>query len=256
MIDVALGAFTLRARMAPSEAYAATSFVEGVRGADVGGFALSAFAHAACFAALALFLPALGATDDEEISRDQMLTMRHLLDASAEHEQEAMNEQGAKAADEPEDHGASGGGRALGKAGTMGTEHAPKTAGHWSAAGDSPKELQQLSHEEKQALVKDFGMLGILATMSPIPTRRPSPGARSSTAPTERVTSAASSAPIPPTPGVSAGSPSAGPIKGATATTWASASTASGRSPRRSISALVRTIPGAGGTAAAASRAV
>jgi hypothetical protein len=51
----------------------------------------------------------------------------------------------------------------------MGTPNAPQNAGHWSAAGDNPRELQSLSRDEKQALVKDFGMLGLLATMNADP---------------------------------------------------------------------------------------
>ena len=95
--------------------------------------------------------------------------MEHLLTASAEREQEAKDADDQAPADTAEDHGASGGGRAIGKPGAMGTPNAPQNAGHWSAAGDNPRELQSLSHEEKQALVKDFGMLGLLATMNADP---------------------------------------------------------------------------------------
>jgi hypothetical protein len=168
VVDVAFGAFTLRARLVEAEA-CATSFSPAVEASDYGGLALSALAHLGVLAALALFLPALGATDDEEISRDQMLTMQHLLTASAEREEDAKEAEEQAPADSALDHGASGGGRAIGKAGAMGTPNAPREAGHWSAAGDDPRELQRLSHEEKQALVKDFGMLGLLASMNADP---------------------------------------------------------------------------------------
>jgi hypothetical protein len=168
VVDVAIGQFTLRARFVEAEMLA-SSFASSVEASDYGGLALSALAHLSCIAALALFLPALGATDDAEISRDQLLTMQHLLTASAEREQEAEEADTQAPADAPEDHGASGGGRAVGKSGAMGTPNAPQVQAHWSAAGDSPRELQSLSHEEKQALVKDFGMLGLLATMNADP---------------------------------------------------------------------------------------
>jgi hypothetical protein len=168
VVEVAIGAFTLRARLVESEAFV-SAFAPAEEASKYGGFALSALAHVSCLAALALFLPALGATDDEEITRDQLLTMQHLLSASAEREEEAKEAEVVAPAEAAEDHGASGGGRAIGKAGAMGTPNAPQAAGHWSAAGDNPRELQSLSHEEKQALVKDFGMLGLLATMNADP---------------------------------------------------------------------------------------
>ena len=167
-MEVALGAFTLRARMVEVEPFA-TSFAPAEEASKYGGFALSALAHVSCLAALALFLPALGETDDADISRNQLLTMQHFLNASAEREEEAKEAEENAPADSAEDHGASGGGRAIGKAGAMGTPFAVKTAGHWSAAGDNPRELQSLSHEAKVALVKDFGMLGLLATMNADP---------------------------------------------------------------------------------------
>ncbi len=167
-VDLELGEFTLRARLVEDERYA-TSFADDVRGADVGGFALSALMHLGVLASLALFLPALGATDDDGITRDQLLTMQHLINASAEREEEAKLAEVDKAAEEPEDHGASGGGRALGAAGTMGTEHAPRNAGHWSAAGDSPRELASLSREQKMELVKDTGMIALINTMASDP---------------------------------------------------------------------------------------
>jgi hypothetical protein len=164
-LEMIMGAFVLRARTVEAEAHAA-AFAPSVDASDWGGIALSSLGHLACLAALALFLPGLGADDEAEISRDQMLTMQHLLSASVEREQDAQEADDEKPADVAEDHGASGGGRALGKAGAMGTTAAPSNAGHWSAKGDEARELQSLSHEEKQALVKDFGMLGLIATMS------------------------------------------------------------------------------------------
>ncbi len=60
-------------------------------GVDVGisplvGFGLSAFAHAAVLLVLALYLSPLAGAVDAEITRDEVLTMRRMLDASAERE--------------------------------------------------------------------------------------------------------------------------------------------------------------------------
>ena len=165
VLDVAFGSFSLKARLVETESFA-TSFSPMEDASKYGGFALSALAHLSCLASLALFLPALGANDDAEISRDQILTMQHLLSASAEREEEAKEAENVGPQDALPDHGASGGGRARGSEGAMGTPKAVKTVGHWSAAGDNPRELQSLTRAEKQALVKDFGMLGLIATMN------------------------------------------------------------------------------------------
>ena len=96
--------------------------------------------------------------------------MQHLLDASAMREEEAKDEPSQGEASQPDDHGASGGGRATGAAGTMGTEQAQRVAAHWSAKGDAPRDLATLSREEKRALVRDFsGMLGLLASIDSDP---------------------------------------------------------------------------------------
>lgn len=165
-VDFEVGTFTVRARMVEDERIT-TSFAEDVKPAELGGFALSALAHAGILAALALFLPSLGGTDDDAITRDQILTMQHLINAAAEREAEATLEESDHApAPQQEDHGASGGGRAIGSAGKMGAEHAPRDAGHWSAAGDSPRELASLSREQKIALVREFPMLGLINSIA------------------------------------------------------------------------------------------
>jgi len=168
VVEIELGELTLRARIVEDEVYA-SSFAADVNPSDYGGLALSVMMHVGVLAALALFLPALGATDDDGISRDQLLTMRHLINASAEREEEAKLEQADHPPADAEDHGASGGGRALGAAGHMGTEHAPRDAGHWSAAGDTPRELASLSREQKQEMVKDFGVISLINAMASDP---------------------------------------------------------------------------------------
>jgi hypothetical protein len=168
VVEIELGELTLAARVVADEAYV-SSFAADVNASDYGGFALSALMHLGVLAALALFLPALGATDDDGITRDQLLTMRHLIDASAEREEETQEAQADHPPADTEDHGASGGGRAVGASGHMGTEHAPRDAGHWSAAGDTPRELASLSREQKQEMVKDFGAIALLNAMASDP---------------------------------------------------------------------------------------
>ena len=82
---VSFGDFTVRAQLVAREAWTRPA------GVDVGisplvGFGLSAFAHAAILLVLALYLSPLAGAVDAEITRDEVLTMRRMLDASAERE--------------------------------------------------------------------------------------------------------------------------------------------------------------------------
>jgi hypothetical protein len=51
----------------------------------------------------------------------------------------------------------------------MGSEKAPHVAAHRSAAGDSPRELMALSREQKIALVREFPLLGMIASITADP---------------------------------------------------------------------------------------
>ena len=99
VVDVSFGDFTLRARVVAADGW------EPGPARDVGldewaGFGLSAFAHFALVAVLAFYLPSRGGTTDLEITRDEILTMRALLDASAEREaQDAPLSSSAKGVD-------------------------------------------------------------------------------------------------------------------------------------------------------------
>ena len=159
-IDVTFGAFTLRARIVEAEAFA-SSFAPTVEASEYGGFALSALAHFSCLAALALFLAALGATDDDEIALPDS-------DDGAPAHRKRRARAGGEGRGRPGARRHRGGSRRVrrgagdsGKPGAMGTPNAPQNAGHWSAAGDNPRELQSLSHEEKQALVKSRRCQGV-----------------------------------------------------------------------------------------------
>jgi hypothetical protein len=90
--------------------------------------------------------------------------MQHLIDASAEREPEAIETEGASDPVATGESSASGGGRAVGASGTMGSQAAHDLRGRWTAAGDAKPNEVTLSREQKIALVKDFGMIGLLST--------------------------------------------------------------------------------------------
>ena len=81
-VNVCCSEFTIRSRLVAGEAWSPSADVERSLGL-ARGLALSALAHAACFALLAWGL-AQGGAGNREITSEQIATMRTLLAASAE----------------------------------------------------------------------------------------------------------------------------------------------------------------------------
>jgi hypothetical protein len=162
---VAIGAFAITASVVRESKVAPVSFLEAAKQAGLGGLSFSTLVHASLFAAFALFMPALGATDDQEITRDQLLTMQRLMNATAEPEEQETNGAGAMDHAQAAESTPSGGGRAQGASGAMGKQDT-KDHGRWSAAGDAKPSDATLSREQKKALVQTFGMLGLLDSVA------------------------------------------------------------------------------------------
>ena len=161
---VRIGAFAIRVAVVREARRIPVPFVESLKEAGLGGISLSTLVHASLFAAFALFMPALGQTDDEDIARDQLLTMQHLINASAMAEPEAVLTESESGDTSTGEASPSGGGLAAGASGSMGTQSAHELRARWSAAGDAKPSDATLSREQKIAMVKDFGMLGLLAS--------------------------------------------------------------------------------------------
>ncbi len=121
---------------------------------------LSFLLHMGVVAALAFFMPSMGADDSEAIDRDQILKMQHLLDAAAEREQEEREtEQTSDQADAKE---GGTGTRAKGEEGSMGNPTTKETGHRYGVQGpqDNPD-----PHIARQAALKEaaeFGMIGLL----------------------------------------------------------------------------------------------
>jgi hypothetical protein len=159
VVEMAIGAFALRIELTRSGRRLAGAPLEALRGSGAGFFAGSALLHAAAFAAVALFAPALGATEEDPFDADRLALMQRLLNATAERETERI----------PDDGVAAGGGDATpGKdardpSGAAGRRDTQKS-GRAAARGTARPETATLAREHEMAAAETFGAIGILAS--------------------------------------------------------------------------------------------
>ncbi len=169
---VSIGDFSVRISVSAAAKTFAPSLTASMRESALGGVGASAFLHAALFAAVALFMPALGANDAEAMERDQIVLMQHYLDASAEAEKERVEELANGGSDALAEPSPSGGQRAKSAEGAMGK---PDTSskGRWSAKGDAKPADVTLARAQEIALAQNFGMTGILNASNEADPRAP-----------------------------------------------------------------------------------
>lgn len=126
---------------------------------------LSFVGHTAIIASLAMFMPKMNADDAENISRDQILKMQAMLDASAEREQEQLKSQEQASAD-PTGGGSQGGEAHKGESGEAGTTKPVTTKGHMAFKGTD--DHVRLSKKDELALAAEGGFIGMLRAGAPI----------------------------------------------------------------------------------------
>ena len=125
---------------------------------------LSFVGHAAIVASLAMFMPKMNADDAEAISREQILSMQAMLDASAEREADRMKEETASAAEET-GGGSKGGEPHKGDSGAAGTTKPVTTTGHMAFKGSD--DHVRLSKKEEMELAATSGLVGFLKSQAP-----------------------------------------------------------------------------------------
>jgi len=117
--------------------------------------------HAGLLAAMAFFMPPMGATDEDGISQDQQTLLSQYLKAAAEKEQEEKKTE--EVADTNADNKEGGSGtRAKGEEGSMGNPNTKLTGNRYGVQG--PKDNPD-PHIARQAALRDaaeFGMIGLL----------------------------------------------------------------------------------------------
>lgn len=157
--------FTVSMRGVEKTDALAPSKIEMLLGGAMPQFGLSALGHGLLVAAFAFFMPALGAADEDGVSRDQLLAMKALLHASAEQDVTPPPDTDTGEA-QTSDH--SGGKKAQGNEGAMGRNDVKSTKNaQWSAAGDNKPEDAQLARERLKREAMEFGMIGLLNAGAP-----------------------------------------------------------------------------------------
>lgn len=126
---------------------------------------LSFLGHTAIVASLAMFMPTMNADDAEGISREQVLKMQAMLDASAERERDLLKEQQASA-DDPTGGGSQGGEPHKGDEGAAGTTKPVTTKGHMAFKGADSE--SRLSRKEELDLAANGGFVGMLRSSAPV----------------------------------------------------------------------------------------
>ncbi|HEY4106639.1 MAG TPA: AgmX/PglI C-terminal domain-containing protein [Polyangiaceae bacterium] len=162
IVELALG--RLKFRVANVAAGQATPRA-GLRSAEssvLAAFGASFGIAAALLAAFAFWLPALDATDDEELDHDRLVMMQQYLSANAERSREETpnnSESGQKDAERGAPAEA-----AQGRMGTLGKPNMQTTNHRAAVAGDSS--LTELSRARAIEDARHFGMIELLGTLS------------------------------------------------------------------------------------------
>ena len=118
---------------------------------------LSLIGHLGIMASLAYFMPSMGADDAEANSRENILFMQKMLNASAPPELKEQDTSGGETASKEE---GGKGERAQGAEGTMGKATAAKADARWGFKGNaSNPQVQQKTDIE---LARQFGMVDLL----------------------------------------------------------------------------------------------
>ena len=118
----------------------------------------SFFGHAGLLAALAAFMPPLGATAEEEMTDDQRYLVQQYLDSAAEDE----NDQALKTTptEIPDGDPGGTGTAAKGASGKMGSEVSTNTDGRYAVGGGAP--VREISKARLLQEAAEFGAIGLL----------------------------------------------------------------------------------------------
>lgn len=165
VVPLHYGPFSVVAREVEGETFRPTALAALADGAFP-QIATSAIVHGLLVAAFAFFMPQLSGASEDGVSRDQLLSMKALLNASAERDV-TPPEAETKTPDEAMAGDHSGGQRAMGAEGAMGRSDASANArGRWTAAGDARPEDARLARERALRDAANFGMIGLLGGSS------------------------------------------------------------------------------------------
>src|SRR6185437_7151247 len=126
---------------------------------------ISMAVHAGLLAAMAFFMPPLGATDGDGISSDQQYMIQQYLMTTAEREQAEKDTENAADANKADDKEGGTGTRAKNEEGAMGDMTSKEKNHSYAIKGPSDNTDKQIAN--KRAMLDDaskFGMIGLLNT--------------------------------------------------------------------------------------------
>jgi hypothetical protein len=162
VVELELGRLKFRVASVAAGQVTPRAGLKSAEGSVLSAFGVSFGVAAALIASFAFWMPALDATDDEELDRDRLYTMQQYLSAQAERsrEEKADNAESGQKDSEPGAPAEA----AQGRAGALGKPLAPATNRRAAVAGDSP--LTELSHAQAVEAARSFGMIDLLGSLS------------------------------------------------------------------------------------------
>jgi hypothetical protein len=124
---------------------------------------LSMLVHTGLLAAMAFFMPPLGLTDDEGVSKDQLFLIQQYLQAAAEREME-QKETEQVSEDHPDNKEGGTGTRAKGEEGSMGNPNSRDANKRYGVAGPKDNPDPHIARSAALREAAEFGMIGLLNT--------------------------------------------------------------------------------------------
>jgi len=162
VVEVDVGRLTFRVANVAAGALTPRAGLKSADGSVLAAFGTSFGVAAALLAAVAFWMPALGADDDAELDRDRLVMMQQYLSAQAERSREETpnNAESGQKDSQPGAPAAA----AAGRAGVMGKPNMANMNRRAAVAGDSPS--PQLAHAAAVEAARSFGMIELLGTLS------------------------------------------------------------------------------------------
>jgi hypothetical protein len=161
VVELELGRLRFRVASVAAAQTTPRAGLKSVEGSLLSAFGVSFGVGAALIASFAFWMPALDATDDEELDRDRLYTMQQYLSAQAERSREEKMEN-AESGQKDSEPGAPAD-AAQGKSGALGKPSQVATNRRAAALGDSP--LTELSRAQAIQDARNFGMITLLGSL-------------------------------------------------------------------------------------------
>lgn len=141
------------------------SLAERVDSRFLGTLALTVLAFGAWFGSLAYYVPDLNLADDSDLSDEQLQTIRHFLNATAERNLEQPPTENGDASTPGERAGRSGS-QSRGEAGKTGNPVARQARGRMSIQGSADNRDVHLGKSELIELARNFGIIDLIGAMN------------------------------------------------------------------------------------------